>query len=461
MRPPLGSLALVGMIIFIGYLLIEINLWRILTLLLPLLAPAFLIIFNAHVVAKSDPNLLNYNNTVRSIDLSIPPLVQIATFWPFVLGGLLLLFIPIKNGSKAIAVALLACSIAMINNDLLGYNNHPYRYMVYAFPAIVIAAAAGLKNLHALASAKGTLCRGVSYLVFAIVSIGVVKGIYMGISVSFPLQQTNSFKVNNDIKNLAALLENNNPKEGYVFVYPAVAAIPQLACYTSTKYYMASIVGFNENFDHDVDKTTSYAELINRIKSKGLPISLILIPSDWLDEHSLKTAIATSGQACLIPFNPSVVKTYDFITHIGESIRDNLLDPNISKNEAGIFTHAPPSSIFLHAPQAGWASVKYLNIPTQTDAYLTTGIYHAGPVGDGVICSILINGSEVARHDLDPNKTKNFCIPLANYNGAAIDVTFRVSKKETFDSDWAFFVSPRLTTHSFPENNQPTLNNTL
>ncbi len=446
MRPPLSLLALVGVIVFVGYTIIERNLWRIATLLVPLSVPAVLIVFNLKVLADANLNSMSYDNRVRATDLSIPLLIQIEAFWPLIIAALLLFTTRIRDFSQKSAVVLLICSAAMVNNDLLGYNNHPYRFIVYSFPALVISAAIGLKYYCKAISEKKSYWRIISYITILAISSGVVTGIYKGTLISLPLQQVNSYSIDSNVKKWAAIIDDHKPKDGYVFVHPTIADSPHLACYTHAKFYRASPVSFTKEFDPSVYPTTSYAQLRDYIEDNKLPIELIVVPNDWLDEYTQRHVIVSTADASLLPAATDYIRydtpIYSFTDHIKDATTHNLLDPDISKKQG---------SIYLHAPEFEWASIHYTNIPTRIDAVLNTGIKYTGIAGDGVAFSVLINGEEVAFQELINAKPFMLNIPLANYRGAVVDVIFRVSKKADHTSDWAYFENPRIVVRHVPQ----------
>ncbi len=147
-RPPMPVLLVFGGALWTVCLAASRQRWRFFLPLPPLIALAALTAANLSSIRNHFGIISSgYDNVVREIDLAVPPLVYLASYFPVLLLSGISIVRDTDTKRKAIKAALIAAALAAVFNDKLGYNNHPYRYVPYSYPIWAMLAGDGLVRI--------------------------------------------------------------------------------------------------------------------------------------------------------------------------------------------------------------------------------------------------------------------------------------------------------------------------
>lgn len=136
---------------------------------------------------------------------------------------------------------------------------------------------------------------------------------------------------------------------------------------------------------------------------------------------------------------------FDFIGHLNEAKASNILNGTSLSAGKELFTH----------PTAVPATLSYFNVPIKEEAKLVFGVDLRNTV-NGVKYAVLVNGETVFNKVYQgPTQENNIIISLEKYHNQMVNVDFVVDPLGDNNSDWAYWMAPRICKVSDPNGSEP------
>lgn len=279
---------------------------RYLIVLISLIPVTIITGLNVYLVNSTGSSGFSYNDVVRTKQLYIPVAIYISSYLPFlILSGITVMKSKQEDSIRYYAPMLIA-AIVMIYNNYFGYNNHPYRYIPYAFPILSIISAQGLYILYSnIKKEKGKILTA-NYLAFIVMLALIAAGTYSNIyeyskyaynNGSYEAYEPADTPVSKVVLDIADSIETvrKSDKDAVFLVDPSIirhagdypAYVEKLAPYTAAKFYYISSLAYSNKYPGSVitglSKLSTYRQAGNYIRSNRAKIDYVVRGSSYKD----------------------------------------------------------------------------------------------------------------------------------------------------------------------------------
>ncbi|MDR3708860.1 MAG: hypothetical protein P4L33_11190 [Capsulimonadaceae bacterium] len=230
---------------------------RYLAVLLAFLPSAALIAANMHFFNDMG-HVANYVDIIRQVHRAVPPFVVFYSYLPFIFCSGYALATAYSDDKRRFAVycVVIGTSAALINNDILGYNNEPCRFIPYSYPLVSILTAMGLWELfQAVRNAIGA--RRLILSTALAVSAGLLLlGVWANIEIYRSFAFSTTKPVDPRIQQLAAVLERRCTHVGGKLVLVdcaytnGILDAREVAAYTAASLMDDSVNNFSASHEY-------------------------------------------------------------------------------------------------------------------------------------------------------------------------------------------------------------------
>lgn len=251
-----------------------------LSILIISLLPTFVFVaYNLYIVSSAGSSFSGYNDQVRQKDLSVPFWVVMECYFPYYLGSLLFVILEKNKITRSVGIGLFLATIVGVFNHYFGYNNHPYRFIAYSHPVLILLTGIALiKIYNLLRESKKYL----SSYIFATIFIILISMNARYTSVKLGELFANSSVTNPDLLQISKEVEQihlQNPNQ-YIALHGTHPVF--IAYKTKAKFYYR-VHSINPNATEFKDgeflssgKISSVKELKDFLNENSLPISMYI-----------------------------------------------------------------------------------------------------------------------------------------------------------------------------------------
>jgi hypothetical protein len=147
-RPPMWVFALFGAAV-VGRIMWKDPSTRIIwcLIMIGLVPQLALTAANLATIAQTGGRPFYYNEVVRTLDLAIPFWVVLVSYFPLIALSWIAVTKLSNQGLKTDLQAICVAMLAAVFNHVLGYNNHPYRFLPFSMPMLCLVASIGAEVL--------------------------------------------------------------------------------------------------------------------------------------------------------------------------------------------------------------------------------------------------------------------------------------------------------------------------
>jgi len=271
-RPPMSFLGITAGLVWLVLAWHDRKRVRYLLPLLPvvtlvLLAGANLLSFKAYYTF-----LLNdYNDTVRKVALGIPAHVLLICYFPVVVLTLVALARETDSRWRWLKGCMVLAAVAVIFNDQLGYNNHPYRFVPYTYPLWALLAGDGLVRLLRSWRQPG------SAIILSLTGAALGLGIWSNIDHRRSYAVADNCKpVHPLVLKLAAAIEaERKTAPGTIFyLEPTIFGADRLAPYSGARFFSSAYINFRSAYRH----YPTYEEMLPAARALALRVDYLILP---------------------------------------------------------------------------------------------------------------------------------------------------------------------------------------
>jgi len=247
---------------------------RYLVALLPfvplvLLAGANLLAFQAYYGSLAN----DYNQTVRQMQLAIPVRDLLICYFPVIVLAAVSICREADSRWRMIKGVVVLTALAVVFNDKLGYNNHPYRFIPYTYPLWAMLAGDGFVRLLRVwrqPFAMGMLC---------LTAVPLACGVW------FNVRQHGEYAVAVNCKPVEPLVvalaaeidkERRTSPGAVFFVEPSIVTADRLAPYSGARFFFSSDINYRSAYK----LVKHYEEMLLIASMLGLRIDYVILPAE-------------------------------------------------------------------------------------------------------------------------------------------------------------------------------------
>lgn len=271
-RPPMGFICVLAGSVWALFYLHERKRSRYLLALAPILPVVLLAGSNLLALQSYYGSLANdYNEAVRHKQLGIPVRDLLICYFPVVVLAVVSLYRETDSRWRMVKGTILLAAAAVIFNDKLGYNNHPYRFIPYTYPVWAMLAGDGLARL--LRSWRQPAAIIVLCLTLPTLGMGVWANIRHHRLYAIAANCTPVEPLVIDI--VAAIeAERRTFPQAVFYVAPSILTADRLAPYTGAKFFFSAEINYRSSYRfywrHD--------EMLRAARANGLPVNFVILP---------------------------------------------------------------------------------------------------------------------------------------------------------------------------------------
>ena len=230
-----------------------------------------------YVVAKGGGEPFRYNDRIRELDIAFPFYVYVISYLPMLILAAIAIWKTPDRRMRFYLGGFAVTILALSFNHLLGYNNHPARFVVSSFPILCILASVGIFRL-AQWKRKGTPA------LIGLFCILLFLGIFQNIGQrTFHVAATTPRPISPWIAPTVEAMDRVRAenKDAVFYVWPLKIHTVNLTPYTGAKFFYRWLFYSDDNtlseLFNQLDRSQTIDELFRRIWGQNLKIDYVVV----------------------------------------------------------------------------------------------------------------------------------------------------------------------------------------